>query len=588
MMTKLFLLFAAVLTLAACIPRGASAAGRDLFSDTWVATDALGRRLPTASAARAARGDRFVGIFYFLWQGEHGTSGPYDNTRLLAADPENPAFGPVGAFHWWGEPAVGYFRADDPWVVQRNIAMLQTAGVDVLLCDVTNAFTYPKEVQVLCEVMRKMRREGNRTPQIAFVTHAFSADTVAKLYNEFYSKNLYPEFWFHWQGKPLILGPENEKRRDGTPLPSPIHDFFTWRDSWAWEPGQHKWQWIDRYPQRYGWDRDPKVAEEAPVAVASHPTSNIGRSFHNGKQPPIDRQAMAADTNQGLHFAEQWRRLLEIDPQFAFIDGWNEWVAQRFTTAKGQRIDLLGKTLPEGGSFFVDAYTEEFSRDIMPMKGGYGDNYYFQMVEGIRRFKGVRPLPKASGAATISLGGSFAQWRMVAPEYRDAIGDTTRRDWPGWGTLHYKDASGRNDITTAKVACDQNNIYFLVQTKDKVTSYRDPNWMLLLIDADQNPKTGWGGYDFVVNQRVLNSTTTTITRLRDGKTTRVRYRVSGNQMMIAVPRAQLGLDRNRKIAFDFHWVDNCPIGGDINAFWYTGDSAPDGRFNYRYENARVR
>ena len=26
------------------------------------------------------------------------------------------------------------------------------------------------------------------------------------------------------------------------------------------------------------------------------------------------------------------------------------------------------------------------------------------------------------------------------------------------------------------------------------------NWMWLLIDADQNPATGWAGYDFIVNR----------------------------------------------------------------------------------------
>jgi hypothetical protein len=32
-------------------------------------------------------------MFYFLWHGEHGT-GLYDNTQLLAADPNNPQWGP--------------------------------------------------------------------------------------------------------------------------------------------------------------------------------------------------------------------------------------------------------------------------------------------------------------------------------------------------------------------------------------------------------------------------------------------------------------------------------------------------------------
>ena len=85
----------------------------------------------------------------------------------IVSDPpalEQVLWGPEGAFHWWGEPDVGYFLATDPWVIRRNLSMLQDAGVDVLLCDVTNEVTYPEEVQALCEVARRMRSEGNRTP----------------------------------------------------------------------------------------------------------------------------------------------------------------------------------------------------------------------------------------------------------------------------------------------------------------------------------------------------------------------------------------------------------------------------------------
>ena len=30
---------------------------------------------------------------------------------------------------------------------------------------------------------------------------------------------------------------------------------------------------------------------------------------------------------------------------------------------------------------FVDQFDQEHSRDIEPMKGGHGDNYYYQMVD---------------------------------------------------------------------------------------------------------------------------------------------------------------------------------------------------------------
>ena len=71
----------------------------DLESDTWVATDALGRHLPGYAECGGPKSDKTAGIFYFLWLGQHGTGGPYDITKLLAANPTNPAWGPVGDFH---------------------------------------------------------------------------------------------------------------------------------------------------------------------------------------------------------------------------------------------------------------------------------------------------------------------------------------------------------------------------------------------------------------------------------------------------------------------------------------------------------
>ena len=43
--------------------------------------------------------------------------------------------------------------------------------------------------------------------------------------------------------------------------------------------------------------------------------------------------------------------------------------------------------------YFVDQYNAEFNRTIAPMKGGWTDNYYMQMAENIRRYKGARPIP---------------------------------------------------------------------------------------------------------------------------------------------------------------------------------------------------
>ena len=580
-------LFALILALGALSAHAQTPSARVLAPDTWVATDALGRTLPTAGTASAPRPGKFVGVFYFLWHGQHGTAGPYDNT-LTVADPAAHPYGPMGAFHWWGEPTVGYFLSDDPWVHRHNLQMLADAGVDVIFLDVTNAFTYPKIYALVCRIAQEMRRSGIPAPQIAFLTHAAPGKTVTQIYNDFYAKGEYKDLWFQWGGKPLILGDKAGKMDDGSPMDAKVVDFFTWRNSWAWDPGQDKWQWIDKYPQRAGWHDDPSRPEEVPVSVAGHPTDSLGRSFHSdpqwghGTEPSVDAQYRTADTDRGLQFAQQWEQALKIDPQFILVTGWNEWVAQRF--AAGGPGTFAGHPQVKGGTFFVDNFTEEFSRDIMPMKGGYEDDYYMQMVAGIRRFKGVNAPLIAHGFHT---PGSFASWSSIQPTYLDAAGDTEHRDHDGWGKLHYTDTSGRNDIVSARVACDAKNVYFYVHTHGALTPYTGQDWMHLLIDADLNPKTGWNGYDFVVNSQILSANTTTLKRLSDGRTWPVRYHAAGSEMTVTIPRALLGLMNTARTAFDFHWVDNAPVGGDpkqIADWWYVGDSAPDGRFNYRYVN----
>ena len=96
----------------------------DNFSDAWVATDALGRSLPTYEQIGPPRPDRWVGIFYFLWHGAHVNGGPYDITKILRQDPDatrkadSPLWGPVFAPHHWGEPLFGYYLGDDQWVLR--------------------------------------------------------------------------------------------------------------------------------------------------------------------------------------------------------------------------------------------------------------------------------------------------------------------------------------------------------------------------------------------------------------------------------------------------------------------------------------
>ena len=698
------------------------AAEQDIESDTWVATDGLGRGLPGADDVGPPRAGKSVGVFYFLWLGESGDEGPFDIAKILAKDPtalQNPTSPPWGrefAPHHWGESIFGYYASDDESVLRKHAQMLVDADVDMIVFDVTNQVTYPRSWKALCRVFDKVKREGNRVPRIAFLCpFGDPKKVVRELWDDLYSRNLYPDLWFRWEGKPLILadpaqlgagleqgrrtapielreghtlgqtftadrpfnavggaaptwtgrgsavtlslyvrGPKRERvafrrfenvednawlmleldaarpagtyelemsdprgkvgwwsdRRDRLSKGQALVDgvvvagdrtlrvrmmdgvddqigrFFTFRkpqpDYFAGPTGPGQWGWLEVSPQ-HAFSKTPGVPEEVAVGVAQNAADGRlsvftnprahGRSFHDGKEPGPEGR----DTS-GRNFDEQWRRARALDPAFVFVTNWNEWIAGRFSPAN---MPLHGA----GPVTFVDEFDVEFSRDIEPMKGGHGDNYYYQMIANIRRFKGARSVPTVE-PRPIAIDGRFDDWKPVRPEFRDTVDDPVHRDHRGWGRgLRYVNTTGRNDIVAAKVSIDDRAASFYARAGDRLTSPVGTNWMLLFIDVDRNPKTGWLGYDLVVNRKLVGPRTTTIERNIGGKyewgsPVEIPCRAAGNELELSVPRATLGIT-TLPAAIDFKWADNTHQTGDWSDFTLNGDAAPNDRSNYR-------
>jgi hypothetical protein len=551
-----------------------------------VATDALGRSLPACPEAGLPRKNRTVGVFYFLWHYPQGARGPFDISQILARDPQAvtnaacPLWGSLHEFHHWGQSIFGYYLSDDEGVLRKHAQMLADAGVDVILFDVTNQLTYPGSWKTLCRVFDQVRRAGGQTPQIAFLCPFWDPKKVAReLWDQLYSQGLYPGLWFRWEGKPLILADPAL-----TDLGPDIQGRFTFRkpqpDYFVGPTGPNQWAWLEVFPQHI-FTNAAGVREQMTVGVAqnavdgklsvlSNPRS-LGRSFHDGREPaPTDCDF------SGRNFAEQWRRALQIDPEFIFITGWNEWIAMRF--------DHHAPFHASGPVTFVDQFNGEFSRDIEPMQGGHGDDYYYQMIANIRRYKGVRPLPPVK-PQPITIDGRFEDWAAVEPEFRDTIGDPVQRDHAGWAKgQRYVNHTGRNDIIAAKVSLDATNVYFYVRTREPLTPSSGPNWMLLFLDVDHDARTGWLGYDFIVNRANVRAQTTTLERnaggYRWGTAVDLPCRAAGRELELAVPRAALGLS-TLPATLDFKWADNAQQTGEAADFTLNGDAAPNDRFNYR-------
>jgi hypothetical protein len=553
---------------------------RDTMPDTWAATDALGRALPMSAEVGVPKANRTVGIFYFNWQAAFGNKEVHDIAKILKANPTAPTWGPVHAPHYWSEPRFGYYRPDDPWVIRKHVQMLTDAGVDMIVLDATNGFTYDAEREALCVVLEQMKAEGHRVPQIAMFAYAQHNAVVQHLWETFYKPGKYRELWFPWKGKPLLLTPTEG-------LSEEVKAFFTLRTSWAWTRGQpwfgngkDKWPWLDFAPQVHGWHDAPSKAECLPVGTSQHVTSNIGRSFHGSRQPvPAECRS-----GEGLYFDEQWKHALPHDPEFIFITGWNEWVAQRFLSDGNTAFQ--GRVLPAGETFFVDLYDQEFSRDIEPMRGGFGDNYYWQMLANIRRYKGARPLPTASSSKTIAIPGDFAQWDDVKPIYLDDLHDTEHRDQDGVpGAGRYTNITGRNDFDKTKVSYDATHLFFHVSTREPLTPTADVNWMVLLLDTDQDATTGQLGYDYRINHSRRTPSTASLERWNGevwGAAGTVALQVGTYELHLATDRESLGFTVDKPLRFDFKWTDNIAPSIDGMDFLDLGDTAPNARFNYKF------
>lgn len=635
---------------------------RDLYADTWVGTDALGRTMPDASVVGPVKDDhrRVVGMFYITWHtpDKAKLKAPYaaDVTKILAKDPsarldgKNPLWS-YDAYHW-GEPEAGYFLSRDKYVIRRDMSMLSDAGVDVLIMDVTNAESYWDEWETIFSTMEEMKAQGNKVPKICFWAFNGPVITVVQgLYDRIYKQDRYKDLWFYWDGKPLLLyngSPELDANGHGVKNPNPhyesaavtdkhnphygdpdytqefytgytrgVKDFFTLRTMW-W--GYYEWNGKRFVGTENNWSfgydlGNDKVKamppddllslhdgkkEEAAVTPAQHPSSLVGKSWTREQgEPELDEHDLPKPTyvpwlgktvehpeGYGIYFQQRWDEAIKADPQFLYINDWNEWVAGKYPPANKDTVEFMRRA---NNYFFVDQYDAEFNRSIQPMKGGYTDNYYMQMAENIRRYKGARPIPLSHGLSPIKIDGDFSDWKSVPVEYRDTKGDTIHRNEDGYGGEHYVDNSGRNDIVTSKVAVDAENFYFYAETADALTSSRGKNWMLLFLDTDRNSQTGWHGYDFLINHSVVNGNTTTLMRYQpeapgDGwvKVATLHYRYKGNALEIAVPRKLLGLTADTA-SFDFHWADNPVDIKDPISFCISGDSAPNRRFNYRFQ-----
>ena len=554
---------------------------------TLKATDKLLRELPTSETVGEPKPDKQVGLFYFLWCGEHDyndddrTRGapPLDVTKILAADPEagnkpdSSVWGKYGTMHHWGEPLFGYYYSRDEWVIRRHVEMLTHADIDFLFFDATNARIYEHNAKLVMKWLDFYRNEGWDTPRVIFYTNTQSGKTVEQLYEAVYKPEYMKGSWYYLDGKPLI-------RANGADCSPQMREFFTIRESqWPNEAAKPSggWPWMDfERPQRV-FMNEKNEREVINVSISQHPqiyhgdsamygeTANRGRSFRNGAKDTGKKSYL-----YGYNFAEQWEHAIACDVPFVLVTGWNEWIMGRWNGSRPER--------PIG---FVDCADIEYSRDSEPMKGGYSDNYYMQLINYVRRYKGVKPLAEPAPQKIIDISGGFEQWDAVQSEYRDFSRGSMPRDCAGYGG-NYRDDTGNNEIILSKCTHDRENIYFYARTASDITphEYADITWLNLYIKTDAQRD----GYSYIANYFVLSEDITTLAEYADGEfeiISNVAYKLEGCEFMLSIPKAKLNLAGSFEL--EFKWADGRTKFASVDDFYTKGDCAPIGRLNYVFK-----
>ena len=314
-----------------------------------------------------------VSICYSVWfDGILGTGTEpvtdFNNiTEVLAGKRD---WGSVHAFHYWAKPAQGYYRSTDIEAAKNNLILLGEADVDFIILDYTNANdgyisntamgkTWMFDpLDTLCRATLELRAQGYRTPYIVAWCGQSDGPMIKALYDRYYTENNpYADCFVYWEGKPFMIYTQST---DAFPCP----DLFTVRHMWGLTT-EKCWRFLNIKNRGTAYEKDG-VAEQISVAVASQETYMSMPTAHG--------------RNGGKFFYDQWKEAFRVHPKVVTITWWNEWTAQRF--------------IVDGQTAFVDNYNQEYSRDIEPMEGGHGDQYYQWMKQYIAAYKAGEACPK--------------------------------------------------------------------------------------------------------------------------------------------------------------------------------------------------
>ena len=408
----------------------------------------------------------------------------------------------------------------------------------------------------LFAILQEYHDRGYKAPKFCYymapARRGCGTSNVLDVWLNYYKDRKFSDLYFMWEGKPLIITHSDRSYRQE------IWDFFTFRrPTWGCPERPDTWYWSGM-PKPGVAVSSKGVREMLPVTVATPhvaPESadkenagwNLGSQEANWRDDMQSRSCRSdlggkRDTrpnasHYGIFFQEQidWALAKEReDVPLAFICQWNEWVSPTLTKPTN---DMFGR-MPHW-LIMMDECSMEASRDIEPMKGGYRDAYYLQLVDFVRRWKG---LPEPATAA-----------RGETVVYREMLGDCAPRNHPGYDAAGtYTNFTGRNEFKELRVTCDGERLLFAAETVKPPVIESDRS-MNLLLKVPGRPVDALG-----YTHRFTGA---------------ARYEIA---------LKDLGLNGAKDLEIEFKWSDNRQADDPMD-FYVNGDAAPRGRFNYIFK-----
>lgn len=567
---------------------------------TISAEDALGR---TTTPADAMKKDRYVGLFYFIWF-ENSQKEALDVTRLLRTNPEElwdprdaTGIAPPGAMYYFNKPLYGYYSSNDRWVIKKHVELFTMAGLDFIAIDLSNDVIYPTQLTTLMTVLQEYYDAGWDVPKVLCYTNLNTGHTVQMLYDFMYKEGKYKDLWFYGPyDKPLIIA------RRGEMESKELVDFFHMR------PAQ--WPGFEYGFNANGWpfcdlNRPQKTHKNLiGVSVAQHnsyifsygvrtdplypmPRENHGRGFSTAR--PVNGNVRAIEA--GANIQEQWDYAIEQDPEIVFVTGWNEWATnKRLPNADDQTV-----------AWFVDSFNTEYSRDIEMtatpsyvydeesgtcIQEGYGDNYYCQMVDNIRRYKGISTgEDKVEKSVRIDMSAySEEQWRDTYCFVNMSTDNVPRSD------RYYRMAAPKNFIREFRVTNDNEMVYIMIRTdEDAIIGNGDDSLLNVMIGVEHLEETGFEGFQFLINRYPAADGKTSIEYSSEGyhfeKAGDASITVDGKYVMLAVPREVLKVNGKKDFTLHVKCADSVQSPDNMSDYYVSGEVLPLGRYYCVYRGA---